>query len=688
MRARVSRLLGTGLLALLFAVWIGDRAISGQAASPDGLWQPVDAPAAFRPFAADASRTQPSRVRAFRMDTRQLDTILAAVRRALDEGAPRITLPLPDGRYVQFRIHETEVMAPELAASLGGFRTFRAVGTEDPTIVARLEYGPEGLRAVIMSPEGRFYVEPTKDAPELPYVAFQAERPAQPRQPTPRNGPPRCLLTSAQASDDRKRDVAFRLGRARPAEAEVPGSVFRVYRLAMAATGEYTRVQGGTIASASRAIASTVNRINEVYEADLGVSFRLIARNSELVQTDPATDPYTNNSAPALLRENQEQLDTKIGSDGYDIGHVLSTGAGGLARLDAACGAGIKAQGATGKADPTGDPFDIDYVAHEIGHQMGGNHTFNGSTGSCGGGNRNAGTAFEPGSGSTVMAYAGICGDADLQPNSNPYFHAGSLDEIREFLTTGGGSTCGTRTPTTNTPPVVSADLTAFAIPKATPFRLTGHATDASATLRYVWEEMDLGPQAPPDSDADGQLRPLFRSRMPGTDSVRVFPILDGLLSGTLPTGERLPSAPRKLRFRLTARDDATPAGGFGHADVTVTVASSGPLVVTAPAVHASWRAGTTQTVKWKVNGTNAGVVNCQQVRVLLSVDGGHSYPTVLSTGTANDGSEPLPIPDTAAAGSDGARTMVECATSPFFAVSAPFTITPSSSTRAARSQP
>jgi hypothetical protein len=662
------RAFGAGSITVLVFAWGAASSVSGQGGSADGLWQPAITPTADP--AAGAPRPVPSQARAFQLDAGRMSDTLRTASRALDERAARITLPLPDGRYVALRVYETMVMEPELAATVGNFRTFRGVGVEDPTVIARIEYGDDGLRAVINTREGRFFVEPSR-APEQPHLAFPASRGVAPGAQLP---PPRCQVTSEQASSDRARDVAARAGRT-PAP-DPPGATLRVYRLAMAATGEYTRFHGGTVVSASRAIASTVNRVNEVFEADLGVSFRLIAGNGQLVHADGATDPYTNDNATALLRENQEQIDAKIGASNYDIGHVLSTGAGGLARLDAVCAEDVKARGATGKAEPTGDPFDIDYVAHEIGHQMGANHTFNATTGSCGGGNRHAATAFEPGSGSTVMGYAGICGQADLQPNSHSYFHAGSLDEIRTFVTAGGGSTCGTRTTTGNTPPVVTLDRSSVVVPKATPFRLAGRAVDASPSLMYVWEEMDLGPSAPPDEDADGRLRPLFRSYRPDIDSSRQFPRAEVLLSGTTPpAGERLPAVARSLRFRLTARDYADPAGGFGHAEVTVSVASSGPLRVTAPAARASWPAGSAQTVKWTVNNTNRGDVNCQQVRVLLSPDGGRAWPTVLLASTANDGREVVQLPP-AAADQPQARIMVECTTSPFFNVSGLFGVT------------
>ena len=424
------------------------------------------------------------------------------------------------------------------------------------------------------------------------------------------------------------------------------GDNLRTYRLALAANVEYSTFHGGTTVSVHNALVVAVNRVNTVYERDLAVHLDLVANNDLLIfLVEP--DPYTNNNGSAMLTQNVTTLNSVIGLANYDVGHVFSTGGGGVAGLGVVCGAN-KARGVTGLPTPTGDPFYIDYVAHEMGHQFRGNHTFNGTTSNCGGGNRNAATAWEPGSGSTVMAYAGICGAENLQPNSDDLFHVGNLiNEMQPFVTTGNGSLCGVSTPTGNTAPTVNggADIT---IPANTPFSLTASATDPnSPVLSYVWEEMDLGTAAPPNTD-DGS-RPIFRTFNVLSSPTRTFPKLADILSGaaTPAFGEAWPTANRTMNFRVTVRDNFA-GGGASTADlVQVTVvAAAGPFTITAPNTAVSWTGGATEAVTWNVAGTTAPPISAANVSISMSTDGGTTFPVVLAASTPNDGSENIVVPN------------------------------------------
>nr|HMS41674.1 M12 family metallo-peptidase [Pyrinomonadaceae bacterium] len=466
----------------------------------------------------------------------------------------------------------------------------------------------------------------------------------------------------------------------------------RTYRLAMAATGEYTAFHGGTVALALAAINTTMNRVNGVYERDLSVRMTLIANNNLIIYTNAATDPYTNTSGD--LAANQTNITTVIGTANYDVGHLVGTGGGGVATLNSPCNNAAKARGLTGSPAPVGDPFDIDYVAHELGHQFGGNHTFNTETGSCGGGNREVSAAFETGSGATIQAYAGICGTQDLQRNSDDYFHIRSLEEMVTFIS---GTTCDVETASGNIVPVVTA-APACTIPQDTPFELTGSATDANGdALTYIWEEYDLGAASNviPNTDATGA-RPILRSYKPTTGgATRSFPSLPFILNnnnippstftgtnsvgtvcafGSCLTGELLPTITRTMNFQLVARDNRAGGGGVRSAQTTVTVSdTSGPFAVTSPNTAVTYNGLSNQTITWNVSSTTAAPVSCANVDILISTNGGTTFTTLLAN-TPNDGTQSVTIPNT---GTTTARIKIKCATSCFFDISnTNFTIT------------
>ncbi|MGI4869544.1 MAG: reprolysin-like metallopeptidase [Janthinobacterium lividum] len=582
-----------------------------------------------------------------------------------------LLLPLPDGTNARFQVREAPVMAPALAAQFPDIKTYAGVGMDDPTASVRLDLTPRGFHAQVLSATtGTFFLDPTTRANLTHYLSFWRRD---------MQGPHfRCDTKSTSAKNTGAVKSAA-AGRKTAQRAIAP--TLRTYRLAVAATAEYTAFQGGTVALAQAAIVTTVNRVVGVYEKELDVRLVLIAGNSQLIYTNSTTDPYDNDNVDGdLLDENQANVDALIGDANYDIGHVFSTAGGGLSGLGVVCVSGQKAESETGTPSPVGDAYDIDYVAHEMGHEFGANHPFNGNGDSCGGGNRNPTTAFEPGSGTTIMAYAGICGTAnDLQPHSDAYFHVVNYEEIQDYLAT---TSCAVTSSTGNRPPVVAAlPASGKVLPVSTPFKLTSGGFDPDAdALTYCWEEYDLGSEGSPTAtQVAGNNVPLFRSFTPTTSPTRYFPQLSDIINNTTTLGERLPTVARVLTFRVTLRDQHSGTQGIiggvaSSPPVGLTSTSAaGPFLVTAPNTAVTWTGGSTQTVSWNVAGTTANGVNCQTVNIRLSLDGGLTYPTLLLAGTANTGSATVTVPSVS---STTARVMVEAADNYFFDISnANFTI-------------
>ncbi len=566
-----------------------------------------------------------------------------------------LELPLPGGGFARFNIQDSPIMEPGLAVRYPEIRTFSGNSVNRDAWSVRLDITPQGLHAMMFTPSGIVFIDPYSNATTQFYICYYKQD-----------------LAFNESKRFSEEPVVDELGMAEQMKQLVAqnvmtptGPTLRTYRLACAATGEYTVFHGGTKALGQAAIVTAMNRVNGVYEKEVAVRMTLVANNDTLVFTSSGSDPYTNSDGFAMLGQNQTTVTNRIGSANYDIGHVFSTGGGGVAGLGVVCVSSQKARGVTGSGSPTGDAFWIDYVAHEIGHQFGGNHTFNSTASNCGGGNRNGSTAYEPGSGSTIMAYAGICGADDLQPNSDAIFHTISFDEIVAFTNSGGGNGCAVLTSTGNSAPVVNAGTGGFTIPISTPFTLTGSATDADA-LTYCWEEFDLGPSGSPNSPSGNA--PIFRTFNPVSSPSRTFPKQSNLLNNTQTIGEILPTYTRTLAFRLTVRDNKVGGGGVDRAGISFSVTSTaGPFLVTSPNTAVTWGSGTNQTVTWNVANTSASPVSCSSVNIRLSTDGGVTFPTLLASGVTNDGSEVVVLPIVT---SSTARIKVEAVGNIFFDLS------------------
>lgn len=597
---------------------------------------------------------QPERFLTYKLDVAGMKSYFQSVPELRDtdlkDKAPIIILPMPDGTKAKFKIWKSSVMAPELAHKFPQLVTFTGQGVDDPYSTVKLDFTELGFHAQIKSVvTGDMYIDPYAKNDVNNYIIYKKND-----------------LINKNPIICGTKDKKFQAEKKNGQKSVVPGvgNQIRIFRFAVACTGEYAKAATGmtspTVAQTLSAIVTTVNRVNGVYEQEVAVRLVLVPNEASLVFTNPATDPFNgNNDADLLIDESQTQINAIIGINSYDIGHTFSTGGGGLAYYGI-CDPDYKGKGITGRGNPVGDPYDIDYVAHEVGHQFWGPHTFNAVTGSCAG-NRDADAAVEPGSGITIMAYAGICGSVNnLTNNSIPIFHTRSFESITTAV---ASTTCQVTNPVSNTAPTVNAGNN-YTIPKGTPFKLTGFATDVeNNALTYCWEQNDNGPEG--DWNTPTGNAAIFRSFMPETVPYRYFPKLTSILNNTVSKGEVLPSYGRTMEFRLTVRDNNAGCGGVANDDAIITVAgNSGPFRVTAPASAVTWAGSSTQTITWDVANTTAAPVNCTNVSILLSTDGGLTYPTTLAASTPNDGSEAITIPDI---NTTTARIMVAGAGNIFF---------------------
>jgi hypothetical protein len=643
---RLAQVLAGSILAASTAFAAG----STPQVSPDGVWRAMGSQLRTRtrlrlPVAV-------RKYRLFRADRARLSDALGggAATTLAPSGAAAIvlTLPMPDGSYARITVREDSILGPDLQAAYPDIKTYSGEGLDDPTMTAVLDQTVLGFHGQILGERGTVIVDPV-DREAGVYMSFWKHDAV----PSPFH----CFVDGSDA--DPLRAARSALLDAVPVPLNPSGGTRRTYRLRMTTTDAYTNFFGGRTQAAA-AVTTTINRVRGIYEREVSESFTLISIDA-LLLTDmgyPFANPVVVNGA--FLDANNNFLNGKYGSGTYDIGHVVGAGGGGgLAGLAVVCG-GSKGRGGTQTGTPMGDAFDVDYVAHEMGHQMGGDHTFNGVTSNCGGGNRVASSAYEPGSGTTIMAYAGICGVDDVQPHSDDYFHTRSFDQIIAVRDSAG---CGTLTdPTGNNPPNVSAGAD-YTIPQNTPFTLTASGSDPDGqAITFNWEEFDLGAAASHPLATD-TAAPLFRSRPSTSSASRTFPPFADVLSGTSPTFEVLPQVDRDIHFRVTARDNI---GGVRYDDMTVH-ASGNPFRLTAPAGGSQVECGLPTTISWDVGGGSVA----SDVRVDFSSNDGASFSTIVGS-TPNDGSEALTLPKSVGF---NRRMMLAGIGNIFFSVSRPFRI-------------
>lgn len=564
-----------------------------------------------------------------------------------------ISLPTLSGKIEKFAVYSFPVMVKELADQyqLG---SYVGIGIDDPSKYLRFSLSPNDFQSIIITGEGSEFIEPAN----VDKTVYEVH----PKTSGGKNG----FVCTTRESESDKNEIKklYKAGSSFTNQFNSMGKSsdrkYRTLRLAMSVTGEYTQFHGGTVAGALSAINATITRVNGVFEKDFGLHLN-VQNYPNVIYTNAATDPYASvvpgAGVPATWNtELQQTLTANVGNANYDIGHLFgaSGGGGNSGCLGCICkdpsvsqpkgkGSGITSPS---NSIPQGDSFDIDFVAHEMGHQLGAYHTFSYQNQ----GQPNS-VQMEPASGSSIMAYAGVA-DAqgvtpppgttfNIQNNSDAYFFKGSIDQVQAILTT---SVCDVEVPTVNTPPVI-ANLPTYNIPKGTAFVLTASATDAeNDPMTYAWEEVDaMTVSINATNLGNTDAGPSFRSMMPSASPTRYFPRLSSVLAGVLNNSnnlwEAVSTVARTTKFAVTVRDNHPVANEqqTKSAIQTIVVGNNGPFKVNSTIIYNN---GPTN-VTWDVVGTNTAPYNAANVKIDFTTDNGVTW-NVVSASTANDGSETL----------------------------------------------
>ncbi|WP_294327571.1 reprolysin-like metallopeptidase [uncultured Chryseobacterium sp.] len=584
----------------------------------------------------------------YKLDIDQIRTQLLRAAK-IGEGAPvTISIPNLEGKMERFTVNSFPVMDETLAKQyqLG---SYVGIGLDDPSKYIRFSVAPNDFQSMMIAPDGKYeFIEPaTKDKS---YYSIHGK--------TSKNGHAFTCSTKESKESVANLQKIMKSG----ATAKASNKTFHTLRLAMSVTGEYTNYFGG-VAGAITQINATLSRVNGVFEREFNIHVNAI-NAPNLIFTDANTDPYSTSNL--MCKWNYELMNTLHGGnygvtdESFDIGHLFgATGGGGSAGCigcigsndttttpDPDCGNSpspdnYKGSGYTSPANavPMGDSFDIDYVAHEMGHQFGDSHTYSFFEDFLN-------KEMEPGSGSTIMGYAGITGpDTDVQEHSDIYFHGASIEQVQNNMAI---VTADVETPITNNPPVVAAMNTTYTIPKSTAFVLTASATDPDGdALTYCWEQINpskLGNGVTKSNIGTRTSGGNFRSWAPTSSPTRYFPKLSTVLDGAVKNindFEAASTVARTTNFRVTVRDNK-PGGQAqsAFANQTVVIGSAAAFTVNTTSLTPN----ANSTIAWTVSGTTASPYNVANVKIDYTADNGATWND-LAASVPNSGSASVFIP-------------------------------------------
>ncbi len=589
----------------------------------------------------------------------------------------KINFPLVNGDLVAFNVTESSIFAPGLAKKYPQIKTYKGTGIDNPLATLRFSVSQIGLHALLHDNSGKVhYIEPESKESDV-YKVFDRGYYG-----TQKIGLD-CFTESSSTLD--LEEVSSKISnRAVTNDVNLfEDSKLRTFRLALSCTGEYANLfkgNGTEVQQKANVLAEmtkAINRVNEIYERDLGIRLVFVDNMDDVIYLDASTDPW----GGEYNTKTAETLDEVIGVNNYDIGHNFNTSDGGSAGCigcvckQASQSSSHKGRGYTGLPDPTGDPFYIDYVCHEMGHQFGAYHTMN----KCDRGNQFTGSEVEPGSGSSIMGYAGIC-NPNVQFNSDAHFNYVNIKQIADYVINETGASCAGVFPIANQAPIANAGPD-YTIPTNTAFVLTGSASDGDGlnSLTYNWSQND--PNFPPGDTApqsDWAQGALYRSLLPSSSPTRYFPELSQVVNGKIrTTWEVTPSVARTLNFAFTVRDNGSGFSGdngIGQVDadlMKVTVIETGSAFeVTSQNERHSWDVGAQETVVWNVAGTSSNGINVSHVDILMSVNDGQTFDVILAENVPNNGSYDVTVPDIKGF---GYKIMVKARDNIFYAINEGF---------------
>ena len=565
-----------------------------------------------------------------------------------------VYLPIAGLGTKSFMVKEASVLHPSLAAQFPEIKSYQAVSA-DKKYTAKISFTPKGADITILDNSNGKTQIVALDKNTGTYKSYE------------RNLVPKafgafvCKTPESSPKQSAYQDIPRNL---------VQDQTLRKFRIAVSATGEYTDHHGGTVADALAAINATITRVNTVFERDLAITLEVIPNTTDVIYTNADTDPYNG----SLNAEVQETLTTIIGSENYDVGHLFhdANPSGNAGSIGAVCNDSRKGSAFSASFEPEGDRFDLDYVAHELGHQFGANHTWSFES-------EGTGVQVEPASGTTIMAYAGIVEGDNVAAFGSDYFHHASIAQITNFV---AGLSCQQTVSISNTAPTIAAQEN-YIIPRNTPFKLEATATDAEVdNLTYAWEQIDNGVVTTQSFGPENTSGANFRSVAPSANNYRYFPritrILANQLTQTLPTvdsvWETLSSVERDLNFAVTVRDNNPLGGQVATDSVNVKVVNTpSAFEVVSQRTRVVYNAGSVQEVRWQVAETNLAPINTEFVDIFLSTDGGFNFDLVLAENLPNTGVAKVQLPST---NTEMARIMVKGKGNIFFSVNtANFTI-------------